>query len=159
MPARHRAGISLALLAGAFAVAPDFDFIYPPIHRRMSHSIVAAIVATIGAAVVAHRTKQQRPWVSALVCGVAYSSHLALDWLGGDTKEPAGIQLLWPFSDEWFISSWNIFEPTELVTFFERGTMVSNLAVVVRELAILSPLAAGAWLLYAQRRKPASPAN
>ena len=154
-PARHRAGASLAYVAGVFAVAPDFDFIYPPIHRTMTHSITAAIAATICAAVVAHRTKQERPWVIAIVCGLAYGSHLALDWLGGDTKWPAGIQLLWPFSDGWFISSWSLFTPTVLETFFEWPTMVSNFIGVVRELVILSPFVVAARLLHARRAKPA----
>lgn len=152
-PAHHRAGTSLAFLAGVFAIAPDFDFVYPPIHRMMTHSLVAVIAATACAAVVAHRTKQERPWVIAMVCGVAYASHLALDWLGGDTKWPAGMQLLWPFSDEWFISSWDVFKPTVLATFFEWPTMVANLVAVLRELAILGPFAVGAWLLHAQRCK------
>lgn len=154
VPSRHRAGTSLAFFAGVFAIAPDFDFVYPPIHRMMTHSIVAAIAATAGAAVVAHRTKQERPWVIALVCGIAYASHLALDWLGGDTKQPAGIQLLWPFSDGWFISSWHLFRPTDLGGFFGFQTMVSNLVSVLRELAILSPFAIGAWLLYTRRGRP-----
>ena len=149
-PVRHRAGTSLAFAAAVFAIAPDFDFIYPPIHRMMSHSISAAIAATVCAFVVAHRTKQERPWLMSMVCGLAYASHLALDWLGVDTKEPAGIQLLWPFSDAWFISSWNLFQATVLVTFFERSTMIANLLAVLRELAILGPLAWGAWLLRAR---------
>jgi membrane-bound metal-dependent hydrolase YbcI (DUF457 family) len=158
-PIRHREGISLAFIAGVFAIAPDFDFIYPPLHRRMTHSIVAVAVATIWAAFVAHRAKQERPWVIAMVCGVAYASHLALDWLGGDTKQPAGIQLLWPFSDEFFISSWHLFAPTLLGGFFRPQTMAANFLTLIRELAILSPFAAVAWLLYARRRKPASRAN
>lgn len=154
VPSRRRAGTSLAFFAAVFAIAPDFDFVYPPIHRMMTHSIVAAITATACAAFVAHRTKQKRPWVIALVCGVAYASHLALDWLGGDTKQPAGIQLLWPFSGEWFISSLNVFHPTSLTRFFEWRVLAENLAAVLRELAILIPFAVGAWLLHTRRGKP-----
>jgi membrane-bound metal-dependent hydrolase YbcI (DUF457 family) len=153
-PSGHRTGPSLAFLASLFAIAPDFDFVYQPIHRMMTHSIVAAIAATACAAVVAHRTKQERPWVIAMVCGAAYASHLALDWLGSDTKQPGGIQLLWPFSDEWFLSSWHLFRPMHLGGFFGFQTMVSNVVSVLRELAILSPFAIGAWLLHARRAKP-----
>jgi len=154
-PVRRRAGMSLAFSAAVFAIAPDFDFVYPPIHRMMSHSIIAVIAATICAAVIAHRTKQERPWLTAMVCGLAYASHLALDWLGGDTKVPAGIQLLWPFSDTWFISSWNVFGATEVGSFFQRWAMIANLVALLRELAILAPFAAGAWLL----RRRAQPAR
>lgn len=31
-------------------------------------------------------------------------SHLALDWVTADGKEPYGIMILWPFSDDFFIS-------------------------------------------------------
>ena len=157
-PVRHRAGTTLAFTAAVFAIAPDFDFVYPTMHRMMSHSISAVIAATVCAAIVAHRTKQERPWLTSMVCGLAYASHLALDWLGGDAKLPAGIQLLWPFSDTWFISSWNVFGATVLASFFERQTMIANLVAVLRELAILGPIALGAWLLRGRARPARQPA-
>ena len=153
-PAHRHARISLAFLAALFAIAPDFDFVKPPLHRTMTHSISAAIAATICAILIAHRTNRERPWFTAAVCGLAYASHLALDWLGGDTKKPAGIQLLWPFTREWFISSWNVFHPTELGRFFFTSeTILSNLVAVGREVAILTPLALGAWLLHLRKQK------
>jgi hypothetical protein len=70
----------------------------------MTHSITAVLVATI----IAHWMTRWRTgvfnWRLALLCGAAYGSHLLLDWLDNDTKQPAGIQLLWPFSNQWFIS-------------------------------------------------------
>lgn len=136
------------IVAGAgFAIAPDLDLVYPPIHRMMSHSITALILATACAAIVAHRTNQDRPWLLTAVCGLAYASHLALDFVGGDTKEPAGMLLLWPFSDSWFSSSSPVFMPAVLRGFLKPRVLLWNTLSVLRELAILSPFAVGAWFL------------
>jgi len=122
------------IVAGAgFAIAPDLDLVYPPIHRMMSHSITALILATACAAIVAHRTNQDRPWLLTVV--------------GGDTKEPAGMLLLWPFSDSWFSSSSPVFMPAVLRGFLKPRVLLWNTLSVLRELAILSPFAVGAWFL------------
>jgi membrane-bound metal-dependent hydrolase YbcI (DUF457 family) len=76
----------------------------------------------------------------ALACGLAFASHLLLDWLGGDTKIPAGIQALWPFSDRWFISSFGVFGATDLGGFFTTRIIISNALAVARELLVIVPL-------------------
>ena len=115
--------------------------LYFPIHRTITHSIVAPVaVAAIGA-VVLRRARHEAVWPTALVCAVAYASHLLLDWLGGDTKIPRGIQLLWPFSAEWYISNWEVFRPTHLGSFFTAPIIVSNSLAVMRELLFLGPIA------------------
>ena len=142
----------LVLMCAGLAIAPDLDFVYPPIHRTFSHSISAVFVVGLLAALYTRRTRPEAiPAVGLLLYGLAYASHLGLDWIGGDTKLPAGIQLLWPFSDAWFISPVRVFRPTDLGAFFMPYTMLSNALVVVREVLILSPVLAGAWFLRARR--------
>ena len=56
-----------------------------------------------------------------LACGVACAAHLLLDWLGDRTRLSAvGIQVLWPFSDRWFISGWNSFRRSNGAIFSAR---------------------------------------
>jgi hypothetical protein len=86
------------------------------------------------------------------LCGLAYASHLVLDWLGNDSKLPAGVQVLWPFSDTWYISSWGIFRATHLEGFFLPKTMMSNSLALLQEFVLLSPIAFSAWLLQRNRR-------
>ena len=147
VPISPRTRTALIVAGAGFAIAPDLDLIYPPIHRMMSHSITALVIATACAAIVAHRTNQDSPWLLAAVCGLAYASHLALDYVGGDTKLPAGMQLLWPFSDSWFSSSSPVFMPAVLRGFLEPRVLIWNTLSVLRELAILTPVALGAWFL------------
>jgi membrane-bound metal-dependent hydrolase YbcI (DUF457 family) len=136
----------LAITCAELAVAADLDFIYPPIHRMMTHSLTAVVAVTVAAWLIARRAdRRTAPSVIAIVCGLAYGSHLAMDWIGGDTKLPPGIQLLWPFSDAWFISSWGVFGATSLGGFFWPETMLSNALTILRELFILGPIAFVAW--------------
>ena len=52
-------------------------------------------------------------FVVGLACGLAWSSHILLDWLGADANPPYGVQAFWPFSDTWFISGVDVFPGTE----------------------------------------------
>src|SRR5262249_9176886 len=116
------------------------------IHRTFTHSLTAAIVVGLAAAAFARAT--HRPVVRiALMCSGAYATHLLLDWLAADRFPPYGIQLLWPFSERWFISGWNLFATTERRGILTAVVIGENLRTVVREIAILGPLLVGLWLV------------
>jgi inner membrane protein len=83
----------------------------------------------------------------ALMCGAAYASHLLLDWLGVDRNPPRGIQALWPFSDEWFISGLDVFIQTERRQFFTWTTLQTNLAAMAWETLLVLPLLGAIWLV------------
>lgn len=141
----------LPMICAGLAIAPDLDLVYPPIHRTMSHSISAVLLVGVIAWFLTRRTKPEAALIVGVLCGLVYASHLGLDWLGGDTKLPAGIQLLWPFSHAWFISSRSLFRATVLGGFFRPSTMLSNALAIAQELLILGPVLLGSWFLRNRR--------
>lgn len=101
---------AVMLLCVFMSLAPDLDLIPgmvqgQPIlyHGGISHSLGMAVVASALAAWGA--TLLGMPWRTAFVLSLgAYGSHLLLDMLGPDGREPYGIPLLWPLSDATFLS-------------------------------------------------------
>jgi len=161
----------VALCAG-LAALPDADLLIPGTHRTFTHSITAACVTFIVAAVVtgqvtrlhasrfgvesppeakrfgaASRHRAKDGWWTASVAALAYASHLLLDWLGADQYAPYGLQLLWPWSDRWFISNLDIFRQTARLRFLTPPIMWQNTLAVAQELAILVPIVALLWIL------------
>lgn len=86
-----------------------------------------------------------------LACGLAWSSHVLLDWLGADASAPYGIQALWPFSDRWFISGWDLFPGTERRQPFTTRAILINLRAAVQEIAIIGSVALAIWATRARK--------
>jgi membrane-bound metal-dependent hydrolase YbcI (DUF457 family) len=82
-----------------------------------------------------------------VLCSLAYASHLLLDWLGADKRPPRGIQLLWPFSDRWLISDWDIFRETARQHFLTAPNIWRNTMALAQEIAILLPIVVVLWLV------------
>jgi membrane-bound metal-dependent hydrolase YbcI (DUF457 family) len=143
LPSRYRdpavSGV-LIISCVALAVAPDLDLIYPSSHRTMTHSVFATGLVTIVAAAVTGWVTGRVDWRLAITCGFAHASHILVDWMGQDLATPAGLQILWPFSDRWFISGWEIFRATQRHDPFSVATMIHNLKTGALELAIFVPL-------------------
>jgi hypothetical protein len=91
-------------------------------------------------------------WHVVIVCALAYASHLITDWLGQDARLPAGVQLLWPFSDAWYISPWGVFHATDIRGFFTPRTMLSNAMTIFRECILLAPVTFVAWRVCRYRK-------
>jgi membrane-bound metal-dependent hydrolase YbcI (DUF457 family) len=162
---RRSASDRLVPVCMALAAAPDLDLLIPGTHRTATHSVTALVLVTILAAAVTGRVTRGTAglddsrrstltrWRVALVCGLAYASHLLLDWLGADRFPPRGIQLLWPFSDRWFISDLDVFRQTARQHFLTPPIIRQNLAAVAQELAILLPiLVVIGWVRIRQQR-------
>lgn len=134
----------VALLAG-LAAAPDLDLVFQQ-HRTATHSLVSIALVTIFAAVVTAQVTPSpgRAWRLAVLCGAAWGSHLLLDWLGADTSTPRGFQALWPFSDRWFISGWDVFRRIERRDILAPETIGQNALAVGQELLLLTPIVWGA---------------
>jgi inner membrane protein len=147
----------LSLACVAVAVLPDLDLLFYPWHRSVTHSIGATFLVMIIAAGVTGKVTGRIAWRVVLVLGAAHASHILLDWLGVDQLPPRGIQALWPFSHDWYISNWDLFLPTERRNALSLASMLTNLRAVVSEVAILGPIALVAWLVDAATRRRKSP--
>ncbi|HWW85334.1 MAG TPA: metal-dependent hydrolase [Vicinamibacterales bacterium] len=144
-PWYQRAGNGLTLACGALAVAPDLDLFFGS-HREMTHSLGAVVLVTL-VAVAWALVLDRPPGRVAVMCAVAYSTHLFLDWLGADTHPPYGLQLLWPVSKAWFISGFNIFPETARQHLLSGTTIRQNLVAVTWEVILVGPLALVLWLV------------
>jgi membrane-bound metal-dependent hydrolase YbcI (DUF457 family) len=154
----------LAALCAGFACLPDIDLLYLPAHRIATHSLPTAILVTIIAVAVTGRVKgdqtvgqegkkEGRPsCLPGLAVGLAWSSHVLMDWLGADASVPYGIQLLWPFSDRWYVSGWDLFPGTERRQPLGARATLINVKAAAQELAIMGSLALAVWWAMRTRR-------
>ena len=137
---------NLTLVCAGLAAAADLDLLLPGTHRTVTHSVTAvAAVAIVAMAVTGKVTLSPGRWRVVLACTAAYASHLLLDWLGADPTPPYGLQLLWPFSDRWFISNLDLFRGTARIRLFSPASLRINALAILQEVAILGPIALAAW--------------
>jgi inner membrane protein len=128
-----KAAAPFALLAAA----PDLDLLADA-HSTYTHSIGAALITGIAALVL---TRGQ--WAVAIAAAAAVGTHTLLDWLGNDTTPPIGIMALWPWSSDFYQSQLHVFRAVSR-RYWQPGFYLANTWTVVREIAILTPVAAGA---------------
>jgi inner membrane protein len=140
-----RAGNGLTLTCAALAASPDLDLLVGG-HRTVTHSVTAAAVVGIAAAAIA-RGRSRHVSRIALMCAAAYATHLALDLMAVDRARPYGIQALWPFSHEWFITGWDVFAGTERRQPLSIVGLTRNVRAVAQEIAILTPILIALWLV------------
>jgi membrane-bound metal-dependent hydrolase YbcI (DUF457 family) len=170
----------LTVVAVVLATAPDADLALSGFHRTVTHSIGGTALVTIVAILVTGwvtryavgRTKPapgsgqpavaspqtavgSRPfaWGVVLVCMAAHATHLLTDWLGADFSQPAGIQLLWPFSGRWFISGWDVFPRIERRQIFSATSMAINAQAIIWEVVVVVPLIALLWVWRIRRSR------
>jgi membrane-bound metal-dependent hydrolase YbcI (DUF457 family) len=136
-----RSAWKLAAVCAGLAMLPDIDLVYLPIHRTATHSIPVGIVVTIIAVAVTGGVTR----TVGLACGLAWSSHVLLDWLGADANPPQGIQMFWPFSDEWYHSGLDLFPGTERRQPLSARGMTRNLRAAFQEMAIMGSIALAVW--------------
>ena len=138
-------------LFGAAAIAPDLDLLAGT-HSTYTHSIGAvALALLLTLAVVGGKH-----WRIALGVAVAWSSHIALDWLGSDTSPPIGIMALWPFDDGYYQSSLLVFDAISRRYWLPDQFIWGNLRAASKEVIVLGPLFAVA-LWRATRSDPIDP--
>jgi membrane-bound metal-dependent hydrolase YbcI (DUF457 family) len=132
---------NLVLLAIASSCLADFDFAISFItgvnyHHYFTHSLGFTVLFAAAAYACARIAGRARPAFDAAVLGVSYLSHILLDMLSEDTAAPYGLELLWPFSDRFFIS------PVLLFDDIWRGTLAKLLSLhnwmaVAREVVLV----------------------
>jgi inner membrane protein len=129
-------------ICAALAVAPDLDM-FVTTHRASWHSIAAAGVVAAAAWLLA-RTNRAGGRL-ALASGLAWGSHVLLDWLGRDLAPPSGVMALWPFSRDYFVSGLDVFAEVSRRYWLPAEFVWGNLAALARELLILGPIAGIAY--------------
>ena len=143
--ATPRAGRSLAIACALLAASPDIDVLFGS-HRGPTHSLAAVVLVSAAAAMFATARKLPAARVAA-ACGLAYASHLVLDWLGKDSATPYGIMALWPFSSQYFSSGADLFLEISRRYWNRDEFILGNLRSLILELALLLPTAALAYCL------------
>ena len=150
---KKRQKLPLLGLAIFVANSPDLDMIAgliladnPSIfHRQATHSITAAIVVVLLTVIGLRLNKigDRKTW--GLWIAFLYFTHIFLDMLVTDTIPPAGVQALWPFTSDYFISPLTIFSGFDYnnpnLSFLQTILSGNNFFTVIREIAILAPLA------------------
>ena len=137
---------TLFLVCMFLAALPDIDHVYMPIHRGPTHSIGATVIVLLVAAGVTRWTTGRIRWRIAVVCALAYFSHIVMDWLGEDPTIRPGVKALWPISDRLFMSGWDIFRRTERFEPLAPVQIAHNLRTLLQEVILLGPLLI--WLLW-----------
>lgn len=133
------------------AAIPDADLLIPHFHRTATHSLTATAIVLIIAAGVTGKVTEHRSWAFVWALAASHASHLLLDWLGVDRFTNPGIQLLWPFSDTFYISDVNLFPPVER-RILRSDAFSVNLTAALTEIAVMGPIAAAAWFVRRTRR-------
>jgi len=136
------------LLCVLFAAMADLDFL-PGLfgrldlanrfHRRLSHSFLFAILASATAYVVLKSLQKQKPLRNSILLLSCAMSHILLDLLGKDLREPIGLPLLWPFVRRSFKIPIEIFPDLRKDTYAEMFSF-HTLRVVAGEILFFGAL-------------------
>lgn len=138
------------LLSGALvfaANAPDLDFI-PGIligdpgrfHHGPAHSLFAAAMLGLGAALVVQRAGWNSPRRFGLLVGLAFTVHLLLDMLSTDNGIRHGVPLLWPYDESLslpFAIFLDIKRDTLVTSFVHSLLLKENIDSMVREVVVI----------------------
>ena len=142
----------MTLTVGA-ALAPDVDLLFRFVdgtnhHNHETHSLGFALLAALASALVLALLRRPRPIPRSAAVGVAWASHVLLDYLNRDTHPPIGIMALWPASDRYFKFPWALF--LDIGRTLEWQTLFHNLLAAAWEAIVLTPLL---WLAWKWRRR------
>jgi membrane-bound metal-dependent hydrolase YbcI (DUF457 family) len=136
---------ALAVVCAALAIVPDIDVLFA-VHRGPTHSLGAVLLVSVTAAGFAWWRRLPVALVAAS-CGLAYASHLGLDWLGKDSRTPRGIMLFWPWSSTYHTSGADLFLEISRRYWLPEEVIWGNLRSIAWELILLTPIAVIAWKL------------
>jgi membrane-bound metal-dependent hydrolase YbcI (DUF457 family) len=141
-----------ALLVGA-ATAADLDLLFRLVdgrnhHQAETHSIGAVALAALVVWAVGRLRRRPRAAALGLAAGVAWLSHVLLDYVGADTHPPIGILALWPFESDYHKLPWPLF--LDIGRTLEWATVRHDALAVAWEIVLLGPLLLASWRLRAR---------
>jgi hypothetical protein len=147
------------ILGISMAVAPDLDILpgmllgTPVIyHGGITHSFGFALLVSLAAAVLF--ALRGEPFLRVFKFAlIAYSTHLVLDFVGPDGREPLGIPLFWPLLKEHFLSPIPLLlgvrhaADTAASTgeFLEGVFSLHNIAAIAWEAVLIGPIIWYGW--------------
>lgn len=146
---------------------PDLDFLIGfvvgrpgMLHRGVSHTLLAAVVFGLAAGAAARWSRRDRFAPVALALGIAYLSHLVLDYFTIDSRPPAGGQFLWPLSAAYFIAPLPILGEIYIdgrtrAAFLQTVLAWPTVVVLAREIALVV-VGVGGWQLVDRMRSHAA---
>jgi inner membrane protein len=145
-------GIGLVLLA---ANAADLDFLPGLLlhgrpdwfHHGPTHSLLAAALVALASGAIALAAGASAIRVGAIF-GIAYLSHIALDFMTVAVTDTSDMPLLWPFSYRLFSPPLEIFLPIRHIsrrtTFFGGLFSWANVVAIGREFLVMG----GLWVVW-----------
>lgn len=141
---------------------PDIDFLpgivmgQPTLfHRQATHSLTLAILVGLVGYWLAPRLRLRRATAVLWTAGL-YMSHILLDMLVADKTPPGGVQVLWPLSQNYWISPFTPFPGLDSLD--SNASLLRSLVsgqclfVVLCEAALLAPWVLGAIAWVRDRR-------
>jgi len=137
---------------------PDLDFLpgfligEPSLfHHGVSHSLGMAILTGLLGGAFFWRKKGTSFWSGSLVIGLTYYFHILLDYFTVDERLPFGMMMVWPFSNEYYISNFKIFDKMvrsdQSGDFFQSLFCMTNFWVALKELLIMGLFVGGIFFL------------
>ena len=149
-------GWLVAVLIGANL--PDIDYFFGALvdapnryHHLWTHSLGFVLAVALVAALSARVWRFAPPLRAALLWGDVVLSHVAVDLLTMDQSVPYGVQLFWPVSGHFVLSSWtpfgDLWKGSNTAGFLSSLVSRHNGETVLREIMILGPLVLG-WIFY-----------
>jgi inner membrane protein len=147
-PQRLRSAGPRLLTVVAAATAPDLDLLARFVdgrnhHQDESHSLGAAAVCAAVVLVAALWRRVPAPGLLAAAAGLAWSSHVLLDWLAVDTTPPIGIMALWPLSHDHYHCPGSLF--LAVGRNLSVATVRHDLVAFAWEMTLLVPIAFACW--------------
>ena len=125
-------GLTAAFVGAANAA--DLDFLTASIggglfyHHGITHSLIAAIAAGLVAAIIAWRAAALSSIRVGLLAGLAYASHVLMDFVAVAPWEPTDMPILWPVAPYIGLAT-----PIQVFASIQHGGTISSLpADVIR---------------------------
>ncbi len=143
----------LGVTVGA-ALMPDLDLTFRLVdgqnhHNNQLHSLGFALMAAAVGALVFPLLRWSRPLSLALLVGLAWGSHVLLDYLNVDTNPPIGLLALWPFSASYYKSPVPIF--MDIGRTLDWTTIRHDALAGAWECVVLTPLLLVSWVFRKRR--------